>query len=66
VDGHDVGSGEFNIFILTDNPMGSFQRLQKVLQDVKPDGAMSVAFRDVNEGEYRILWPPELTKFGIA
>jgi hypothetical protein len=66
VDGRDIGSGEFNVFILTDNPMGSFQRVQRLLQDVKLDGAMNVAFRDVNEEEYKILWPPTLTKFEIV
>jgi hypothetical protein len=29
VDGHDIGSGELNIFILTDQPKESFQPLKE-------------------------------------
>jgi hypothetical protein len=65
VDGHDIGSGEFNIFICTDNPTGSFQRLRELLQKTKPDGAMNVACRGVNDEEYIVLWPPNLKQFSI-
>jgi hypothetical protein len=66
VDGHDIGSGEFNIFIFTDSPSGSFQRVQKLLQRVKPDGAMNVAYRDADGKGYVILWPPNLAEFKVA
>jgi hypothetical protein len=66
VDGHDIGSGEFNIFILTDNPTASFQRVRGLLRTVKPDGEMNVAYRDINESGYTILWPPNSTEFKVA
>jgi hypothetical protein len=66
VDGHDIGSREFNIFIFTDNPGGSFQRLGKLLQEVKPDGALNVAYRGVDDGKYVVLWPPNLAEFTIV
>lgn len=66
VDGHDIGSGEFNIFIFTDNPNGTFQRVQKLLQGTKPDGAMNVAYRDTDGEDYIALWPPNLAKFKVA
>jgi hypothetical protein len=65
VDGHDFGSGEFNIFIFTDNPDESFLRVQKILQTVKPDGAMNVAYRDTGEDEYVVLWPPDSAEFRV-
>jgi hypothetical protein len=66
VDGHDIGSGEFNVFIFTDNPNGSYQRVQELLKRVKPDGVMNVAYRDIDGNDYVVLWPPSLSKFKIA
>jgi hypothetical protein len=66
VDGHDMGSGEFNIFILTDSPVGTFQRAQLLLQEMKPEGSMNVAYRDVDEEHYVVVWPPNLTAFSIV
>jgi hypothetical protein len=65
VDGHDIASGEFNIFIVTDDARGSYQRLQMLLQQVKPDGVMNVAYREADDEEYVILWPPNQTEFTI-
>ena len=66
VDGHDIGSGEFNIFIFTNNPSGSFQRVQKLLQRVKPDGTMNVAYRHADGKDYVVFWPPILAEFKVA
>lgn len=66
VDGHDAGSGEMNIFILTDNPKPSFQRVKKVLgtKDFMPE--LKVAYRAIGKDEFTILHPPGLSHFGIA
>ena len=48
------------------SPSGSFQRVQKLLQRVKPDGAMNVAYRDADGKGYVILWPPNLAEFKVA
>jgi hypothetical protein len=66
VDGHDMGSGEFNIFILTDNPVGTFQCAQLLLHEMKPVGSMNVAYRDLNQEDYVIVWPPNLNHFSIV
>ena len=66
VDGHDMGSGEFNIFVRTDSPIAAFQRAQLLLQRMKPEGSMNVAYRSVNDGDYIMLWPPHLPEFSIA
>src|SRR5664279_826024 len=62
VDGHDIGSGEFNIFILTDNPVGTFERVQFLLQEMKPEGSMKVAYREVDGAHYFFVWPLTLTE----
>jgi len=66
VDGHDIGDEECNVFILTDNPTGSFQRIQKLLQEQKPEGTMNVAYRDTGAEDYVVLWPPNLREFTVA
>lgn len=66
VDGHDAGSGEMNIFILTDQPKRAFERINELLgtRDFMPD--LKVAFRLIGEDEFTILHPADLTHFAIA
>ena len=66
VDGHDAGSGEMNIFILTDRPKLAFERVKRVLgtKDFMPD--LKVAYREVGKDEFTILYPAGLTYFAIA
>ena len=66
VDGHDAGSGEMNIFILTDHPKLSFERVEHVLgtRDFMPD--LKVAYREIGKDEVTILYPPDLAYFAIA
>jgi hypothetical protein len=67
VDGHDMGSGEMNIFLMTDHPAATFAHIQELLEEQKPDGPMHVAFRDVGreDADYVVLWPPGLASFTI-
>jgi len=65
VDGHDIGSGEFNIFVVTDNPTESFVRAQRLLEGLKPEGAMNVAYRDLDDERFVILWPTNSSEFSI-
>jgi hypothetical protein len=65
VDGHDLGSGECNIFILTNNPHESFARLRAILEKERPWQYARVAFRKVLTDEFTILWPPALSKFAV-
>lgn len=66
VDGHDFGSGEFNVFILTDDPTGAFERIRKVSTDECGQEQMRVAYREVGGETYSILWPPDLKKFLVG
>ena len=65
VDGHDAGSGEMNIFILTDEPRLAFDRIKMVLgtRDFMPD--LKVAYREIGGNEFTIIHPPDLTRFAI-
>lgn len=64
VDGHDFGSGEGNVFVLTNSPWAAFNRLVAgALVTVVP--GMKVAFRERAGNNYTILWPPEATIFGV-
>ncbi len=66
VDGHDIGSGEMNIFILTDDPHASFSRVRSILESGRTWAALRAAFREVDGSEYTILWPKYLAQFRLA
>src|SRR5437867_1746605 len=66
VDGHDAGSGEMNIFILTDHPKPALERIKQLLgtRDFMHD--LKVAYRVIGMDEFTILHPADLTHFAIA
>lgn len=57
VDGHDVGSGETNIFIITAEPVRTFQASRVVLERNLCMGAVTAAYRPVGGEEYTVIWP---------
>lgn len=66
-DGHDAGSGEMNIFILTDHPQVAFAKINSLL--AKGGFIMSnlkVAYRIIGSNKFTILHPAGLTHFAIA
>lgn len=65
VDGHDVGSGETNIFIETDDPQKLYEEIISVLgsHDAWPD--IRFAYRNVDEDAYTVLWPTNLRDFEV-
>jgi hypothetical protein len=66
VDGHDAGSGEMNIFILTNCPKRAFDRIKQLpgMRKFMPD--LKVAYREVGKNDFTILYPAGLTYFAIA
>ena len=66
VDGHDSGSGEMNIFILTEDPIATFTLVQQTDESVRPSAGMKAAYRLLDRDDYVCLWPPELSHFNIA
>jgi hypothetical protein len=65
VDGHDFGLGEFNIFILTDDPAESFDKAHRVVADQGVPNAMRSAYRQLDGEDYVILWPSSLKEFKV-
>jgi hypothetical protein len=65
VDGHDFGSGEFNIFILTNDPTECFDRAREIVTDQDVPNAMRSAYREANGDNYVILWPSSLKQFQV-
>jgi len=66
VDGHDAGSGEMNIFILTDEPESAFERIKALfgMRDLMSD--LKVAYREIGKNDFVIIYPPDLTHFTIV
>jgi|tagenome__1003787_1003787.scaffolds.fasta_scaffold19560844_2 hypothetical protein len=63
VDGHDAGSGEWNIFLEVEDPVEAWSRLAEVFEE-KPQG-IRVAYRQLDGGQYTPLFPPGLSSFAI-
>jgi hypothetical protein len=66
VDGHDAGSGEMNIFILTNDPRRAFETVQGVLTGKGVMQRLKAAFRVIGEDDFTFLHPPELAEFKIT
>jgi len=66
VDGHDFGSGEFNIFVLTDTPATTFEQIQEMFRKEPPREQMRAAYRELGGEDYTILWPPNLKEFSVG
>ena len=65
VDGHDFGSGTFNIFVHTDEPTATFERIQEFVRIQERQYRMRVAYHDFSSDDYTILWPPGLKEFKV-
>ena len=61
VDGHDFGSGEGNIFILTDDPAVTFEIVLPVLKRLSRHRDAIVAYRTVGRDEFTVIWPKDFT-----
>jgi hypothetical protein len=59
VDGHDIGSGEGNIFVLTDRPVEAFSQIRSLLAERRLLTSARVAYRNAGGERYTVLWPEE-------
>jgi hypothetical protein len=66
VDGHDVGSGETNVFIWTDDPLAAFERVQARLCSHPLWADTRAAFRADDHDRYTVIRPKGLSNFKIA
>lgn len=65
VDGHDVGGGEMNVFIWTQNLRGTLDRVQTLLKDHPLADFFLAGFRDEGADDYTPLWPEGLERFDV-
>jgi hypothetical protein len=66
VDGHDFGSDEFNIFVLTTDPKKSYSDVERVIRQSGSRRQLKAAYRELGGNSFVILWPPTLQHFKIA
>jgi hypothetical protein len=66
VDGHDMGAGEFNIFIFTSTPEETFHRAQALLSADGRPRRFKAAYREPEAEEFVVLWPLNLSVFNIT
>lgn len=64
VDGHDVGSGEANLFIFTNDAPALFQDVLRLLDD-RARTDLRAACREREGEDVRILWPSTLKTFRV-
>jgi hypothetical protein len=56
-DGHDIGAGEGNIFVHTDDPAETFVHVRELLVRKGLLAAARVANRELEGEKYTVLWP---------
>jgi len=66
VDGHDAGSGETNIFILTDEPKAAFERVKRLSGTRAFMADLKVAYRLIGDEKFIVLHPTGLAHFAIT
>jgi hypothetical protein len=66
VDGHDIGSGEMNIFIHTDEPMLAFEKAVRLLGPRDDLRELKAGYRDFDEDDYIAIYPTGLDHFSVT
>ncbi len=63
VDGHDVGGGTMNVFIVTEDPRATFAAAKAIVDPSPLAAGMKAAFRDEDGDDFTPLWPEGLEHF---
>ena len=66
IDGHDMGQGEINIFVLTPSPIRLFESVRSLPGVARAMPRLKVAFRPLDGDDYEVLHPPGLYRFTVA
>ena len=66
VDGHDLGQGEMNIFIISRDPVCTFNKIQSDFKEFTMRDDFRCAYRLLNSSEYTVLWPKGLMSFSVT
>lgn len=66
LDGHDIGCGEVNIFIETNDPINSFEIVKNNLNEQKSAlKNVKAGYRNFNGDTYIAIWPDHLVEFNV-
>ena len=65
VSGHEMGSGEMNIFIETDHPKLAFEKIRLLFGTEAFMPELKAAYCDMDSENYVILHPPGLEHFSV-
>jgi hypothetical protein len=66
VDGHDVGQGEANIFVLTGEPLSSLREALAILAGTAQGPLMRAGYRKLDEDIFTPVWPSTLVFFDVS
>jgi hypothetical protein len=67
IDGHDIGYEQMNIFILTNKPYETFMKIKSFFEGRASFlSKLKMAYRDIQQDEFVVLWPPGLKDFQIT
>lgn len=66
VDGHDMGQGEMNIFVLTSFPIRCFEHVRSLRGVAHAMPRLKVAYRRLDSDDYEVLHPPGLYRFTVS
>lgn len=66
VDGHDMGSNESNIFVMTDVPQSCFERCLLILHGTEYRHGLAAGFSSDEDDDYVALWPAGSTVFSVT
>ncbi|WP_260703341.1 ABC transporter [Edaphobacter flagellatus] len=66
VDGHDFGCDEFNIFVLTAYPKETFNAAETIILQQGLQQQVRAAYRELNNDDFVLLWPPNLREFKVV
>jgi hypothetical protein len=62
VDGHDMGSGEANVYVLTADPVATFVQVKPLLSEASLLDKVRVACREVHSDAFTVVWPERSTE----
>ena len=65
VGGHDIGSGEMNVLVHTNNPRSAFEKAKRLLFLMGHLPEMKAGYGDSDEDDYTPIWPAELDQFAV-
>jgi len=63
VDGHDIGAGEMNVFIHTNDPNAVFEKTMALIQGKYDLKELMVGYRNFEDDNYIPIFPPGLNVF---